>query len=487
MFQNSYSKLPERFYKRVKPSEVISPSLIKYNYELAEELGLANLSAEEILDYFSGNKIMPGSEPLAQVYAGHQFGTFVPRLGDGRAILLGEVLDKNGNRKDIQLKGAGLTNFSRTGDGRAWLGPVIREYIMSEAMHHLDIKTTRSLAAITTGESVFRETELPGAILTRVASSHIRVGTFEFFYARRDTEALKILADYSIERHYPEIKNDKNKYLSFLDKVQEAQAELISKWMNVSFIHGVMNTDNMAISGETLDYGPCAFMDFFNLDTVFSSIDRYGRYSYQSQPNICFWNLNCFANTLIPIVDNNEKKALTACKEVLNQFEKTFEKKYLGLALKKLGIIKRKKSDKDLLFSLFALMSKFRADFTLSFRLLAQIIESDNEQFFRLFDKPELSYPAIKQWLKDWRLRLKNQGLDYEKISKIMKKVNPVFIPRNHKVEEAIGKAHHEQDFSYMHKLVKVLKYPYKEQPGNEDYMLAPESKDLKYITFCGT
>ncbi len=458
--------------------------MIKINKGLADELGLDPefLSSDEGIQILAGNKIAEGSEPIAQAYAGHQFGHFVPQLGDGRAILLGEVLDRNGDRRDIQLKGSGLTRFSRGGDGRAALGPVIREYIVSEAMYALGIPTTRSLAAIQTGEPVYREAALSGAILTRVASSHIRVGTFEYFAVRKDDNALEVLTNHVLERHYPGSKLDDNPAINLLKNLSKRQSYLIAKWMSVGFIHGVMNTDNMSISGETIDYGPCAFMDFYDPKTVFSSIDHHGRYAYQNQAPIAQWNLSCLASALAPLIDSDKDKVVKIVNEILDAFQVDFNKHYQKLMLEKIGINEEKAGDQELAYELLGLMHKGKADFTLSFYYLAEMLDdSDKEKdFIELFDTGE---DALKDWIQRWKKRL---GENIEKSSKLMQAVNPVYIPRNHKLEETIAKAY-EDDFSYMEDLIKLLKTPYQEQEGFEDYMKAPEDKSASYKTFCGT
>jgi len=484
-FENTYADLPEGFYERVKPSLVGCPSLIKFNEDLARELGLPELSLESITKIFSGNEIPKGAEPLAQAYAGHQFGNFVSRLGDGRAILLGEVIDINGKRRDIQLKGSGVTPFSRSGDGRAWLGPVIREYIVSEAMYALGVPTTRSLAAVLTGEDIYRDSKLPGAVLTRVASSHIRIGTFEYFAARRDTEILRVLADYVIARHYPEIVVKENRYAELLKAVLERQSSLVVQWMSFGFIHGVMNTDNVSISGETLDYGPCAFMDVYHPDTVFSSIDRYGRYAYQNQATICQWNLSCLAIALLPLIDMDSKKAIEICSKVLDSFKDKFEEKFTSAFLKKIGIEHGSNQDYQLVKDLLDLMQKYRADFTLSFRYLSDLISenSDSSRFFALFD--EGSNSELSLWIKKWRERINEN--DPKLISNNMKQVNPLFIPRNHRVEEVIKEAYFNSDYSYMEKLLDILSRPYEQQQDSLEYCYPPEDKDQNYVTFCGT
>lgn len=487
-FNNSYADLPERFHQKVNPTKVNDPSMIQFNTELAAELGLPNLDEASLVQIFSGNQVPEGAEPLAQAYAGHQFGHFVPQLGDGRAILLGEIIDKDGKRRDLQLKGSGRTQFSRSGDGRAWLGPVIREYIVSEAMYALGVPSTRSLAAVLTGEDIYRESKLPGAILTRVASSHIRIGTFEYFAARRDTEGIRTLANYVIDRHYPEIKEATNPYETLLQTVSQKQSDLILEWMSFGFVHGVMNTDNMSVAGETIDYGPCAFMDSYDPDTVFSSIDRYGRYAYQNQAAIVKWNLSCFANTLLPLIHSDQQIAIDMCSKILDSFESEFSEKLLSRFLRKIGIEKQSESDNQLVSDLLNLMYKFKADFTLCFRYLSDILleDSDSSKFYALFDDVDSCRAELDLWIGKWRLRLQEEG-DIDTVAMKMKKLNPAFIPRNHRIEEAIQQAHQHHDFSYMKKLLEILSNPFKDQDSEMEYMQPPINKNQAYVTFCGT
>ena len=487
MLSTTYSKLPDRFFERVEPTKVSNPSLIKFNSELAKELNLIKLEKEDLAQVFSGNKLLEGSEPLAPAYAGHQFGNFVPQLGDGRAILLGEVIDKNGQWKDIQLKGSGRTSFSRGGDGRAWLGPVIREYLVSEAMYALGVPTTRSLAAVLAGEDVYRETVLPGAVLTRVASSHIRVGTFEYFAARRDDEAVKLLADYVIDRHYPEIKNSENQYLDLFLEVGKRQTGLIANWMSLGFIHGVMNTDNTSICGETIDYGPCAFMDSFDYHQVFSSIDAQGRYSYSNQANICLWNLSSFANTLIPLIDDDAQLAVDACNEVLQILKLDLQNKISVSLLQKIGLEEKTEVNLKLSRDWLLLLAKYRADFTMSFRLLSALIKEDSDltEFLGLFDKTDGRDEELLAWLVEWRKVLEEQGI--ERVEQNMNAKNPVFIPRNYLIEEAITQAHLHNDYSVMNSLSECFKDPYVYQEEFARFMAVPENKDQAYVTYCGT
>jgi uncharacterized protein YdiU (UPF0061 family) len=486
-FDNSYSKLPDIFFERINPVAVKKPSLIQFNKSLAKEIGL-NLEKKENLfsEIFSGNKILKGSEPIALAYAGHQFGHFVPQLGDGRAILLGEIINNDGRRFDIQLKGSGQTRYSRGGDGRAPLGPVIREYIISEAMHALDIPTTRSLAIVATGEMVSRETLLPGGILTRIASSHLRVGTFEYFAAFKDLKNLKLLTDYAINRHFPNIKNDDDfRYQKFLKLVCENQASLIAKWMHVGFIHGVMNTDNTSISGETIDYGPCAFMDNYDPNTVFSSIDHHGRYAYGNQPNIAQWNIACLGQCLLPLINTERNKAIEIVEEILDGFADAFRKYWLNGMYKKIGLLENKKNNHILLDELLRLMEKDKSDFTLTFRYLSNLVEEENNN--SLFKQQFLSKNEIDSWLVKWKECLKKEGNSEKEIKKLMLKVNPAFIPRNHQVEKAIYEVINNYDYSYVNRLIELLNKPYNYQPDNLEYMNPPDNYDQNYQTFCGT
>lgn len=478
-FENTYVQLPDKMYRKVLPTPVSFPEIALFNSSLAKELGLNDeaLDTEVGAKIFTGNIIPEGADPLAQAYAGHQFGHFT-MLGDGRAILLGEHLTPKGLRFDIQLKGAGRTPFSRGGDGRAALGPMLREYIISEAMHALKIPTTRSLAVAKTGEAVVRETYLPGAVLTRVASSHIRVGTFQFIANWGTVEELRVFADYTIERHYPEIMNDSNKYLSLLKKVIERQAELISKWMHIGFIHGVMNTDNMTISGETIDYGPCAFMDTYDPATVFSSIDIHGRYAYGNQPQIAGWNLARFAESLLPLLHEKKEKAIEIAQAEISKVPQIYSNKwFLGMKAK-LGIFNDEENDKNLIHELLTIMKKHRADYTNTFSALTydhlDVTELNGETDFDL-------------WKQKWKDRLKRQEQSREESYQLMKENNPVVIPRNHRVEEALSAAVDLGDFSVMRKLIDVLSNPYEYSEQIKEYCNPPESKDEPYVTYCGT
>jgi uncharacterized protein YdiU (UPF0061 family) len=414
-------------------------------------------------------------------YAGHQFGNFVPQLGDGRAILLGEVIDQSGIRRDIQLKGAGRTAFSRGGDGRAALGPVLREYLMSEAMHALGVPTTRALAAVSTGETVIREQLLPGAVVTRVLASNIRVGSFQYFAARGDVEGVKILADYAIRRHYPALQQAENPYLALLSAVVEKQAFLIASWLQIGFIHGVMNTDNTAISGETIDYGPCAFMDAYDPATVFSSIDQHGRYAYANQPRIAHWNLARLAETLLPLIDADEDRGVARATEILQEFPAKFEAFQLAGLRRKLGLHTTKDGDAELVQNLLNLMQAGHADFTLVFRRLStpETAQTASE----LFEDPA----GFDHWRAEWQQRLAREPMDEASRGRAMRQVNPAFIPRNVRVEEALAAAVVAGDFRPFHALLKVLQHPFEDQPGNELYAEAPPLSETAYRTFCGT
>ncbi|PST26434.1 YdiU family protein [Mesorhizobium plurifarium] len=485
-FDNSYARLPQNFYARVEPGPVAEPWLIKFNRPLAEELGLDIEALErDGAAIFSGNKVPPGAEPLAMAYAGHQFGTFVPQLGDGRAILLGEVTDASGRRRDIQLKGAGQTPYSRRGDGRAALGPVLREYIVSEAMHALGVPTTRALAAAVTGQPVYREQILPGAVFTRVAASHIRVGTFQFFAARGDMDSVRTLADYVIDRHYPELKSDEKPYLALFKAVAARQAALIARWLHVGFIHGVMNTDNMTISGETIDYGPCAFMDAYDSKTVFSSIDQFGRYAYANQPAIGQWNLARLAETLVTLFDPVADTAVNLANDALGEYGSIFQKQWLNGMRRKIGLFTDEDEDLDLVQSLLTLMQKGKADFTLTFRRLAASAENGaaDTELASLFETPE----TISPWLEDWRRRLGRETQTASELAAAMRAVNPAFIPRNHRVEQAIDAATEDADFSLFEALLDVTSRPYEDQPDHAAYAAPPEPGEEVLQTFCGT
>ncbi|WP_163972081.1 protein adenylyltransferase SelO [Oceanobacillus halotolerans] len=478
-FNNSYVRLPELFYTRQNPTPVKSPKLRIVNEQLGKALGLnvQLLKSDDITNVFAGNEIPNGATPLAQAYAGHQFGHFT-MLGDGRAILLGEQITPSDKRFDIQLKGSGRTPYSRGGDGRATLGPMLREYIISEAMHALGIPTTRSLAVVTTGESVQRETELPGAILTRVAASHLRVGTYQYVANWGTNEELQVLADYALNRHFPELETDENPYLSLLKGVIKRQAKLIAKWQLVGFIHGVMNTDNMTISGETIDYGPCAFMDEYDPATVFSSIDRQGRYAYSNQPGIGLWNLARFAETLLPLLHEDQDRAIKLAEDSLSNFKELYHSSWLTGMRGKLGIFNEEEQDEPLVEDLLRLMEKYRADYTNTFRALT----FDNLENADLFASPE-----FKEWQERWQRRLDRQKESKARAHELMRNNNPALIPRNHRVEEAIEAAVDQGDYSVMDELLDALAKPYAHTPGQDKYTTPPPPSAQPYRTYCGT
>ena len=476
-FDNTYADLPEIMATKLSPIAVKKPKLVILNKILAKSLGLdlSKISDEQNAEIFSGNKLIEGSSPLAQAYCGHQFGHFV-MLGDGRAVLLGEHLDSNKQRWDIQLKGSGRTPYSRSGDGRAALGPMLREYIISEAIHFLNIPTTRSLAVVETGEEVIRETKLKGAILTRIASSHLRVGTFQFVAAKQDIATLKTLVDYAIERHYPELIQAQNKAAALFRAVMKRQVKLIVNWMRVSFVHGVMNTDNMSISGESIDYGPCAFMDHYDTKTVFSSIDHYGRYAYGSQPIIGQWNLARFIESLFPLLDQNENKAEQIANELIKEYEGLFADQYHLMMKNKLGMISDEDQDKRMMSDLFKIMHKNQADYNNTFRYLING-KFPNEKL--------LNDPDFIIWEAEWKKRIsKNQNS--EKAYQLMMEHNPVFIPRNHKVEEALLAADNG-DMSKFLSLCEVVKKPYVENTNFEEFTKPAPATDRIYKTYCGT
>ncbi len=486
-FQNTYVALPANFFARVEPTPVTSPRLIKLNRPLALQLGLDpdRLETPEGAEILAGKLVPDGADPIAMAYAGHQFGHFVPQLGDGRAILLGEVIDADGIRRDIQLKGSGPTPFSRRGDGRAALGPVLREYIVSEAMAVLGIPTTRSLAAVLTGESVLRETALPGAVLTRVASSHIRVGTFQYFAARRDTEGVRQLADHVITRHYPELANSERPYLALLSAVIARQADLVARWLLVGFIHGVMNTDNTSISGETIDYGPCAFMDHYDPAQVFSSIDEMGRYAYANQPRIAQWNLTRLAECLLPLISGDQDKAIADAQAAIGEFVEVFDAAYQAGLRRKLGLFTARDNDRVLAQDLLDAMAKNQADFTLTFRRLgdAALGPDHDGAIGQLFADPT----AYDEWAARWRQRLAGEPQDSTARRTAMRSVNPAFIPRNHRVEAVIEAAVNRDDFAPFEELLAVLSKPYEDQPAFSAYAEPPEPHERVLQTFCGT
>jgi uncharacterized protein YdiU (UPF0061 family) len=478
-FDNSYTRLPEAFYVRLNPVPVRDPKLVFFNTALAQFLGLNPdvLSGDDGTAVFSGNRIPAGAEPLAQAYAGHQFGSFT-MLGDGRAILLGEQVTPKGERYDIQYKGSGRTPFSRRGDGRAALGPMLREYIISEALHALGIPTTRSLAVVTTGEKVFRETPLQGSILTRTAASHIRVGTFQYAAARDKANEIQALADYTIHRHFPDLAEDGNPYLALLGAVMQRQASLVSRWLLVGFIHGVMNTDNMSLCGETIDYGPCAFMDAYDPGTVFSSIDHNGRYAYGRQPQIAQWNLARFAETLLPLIHDDQEKAVSASNEVISEFSDTFRHYWLAGMRAKLGLFNQETDDGTLVKELLGCMYRHGADFTNTFRDLSSGSLPEASVF---------QVPDFKHWFERWQARLKRQPDSWEASRRLMDSHNPAIIPRNHRVEEALEAAVERADFTVMEKLLSFLSHPYQEPPEQDGYHLPAPPSALPYQTFCGT
>ena len=479
-FDNSYARLPERFFTRTRPTPVAAPRLIRLNRALAADLGLDPdaLASDEGVAVLAGNRLPEGAASIAMAYAGHQFGTFVPQLGDGRAILLGEVIDRSGVRRDIQLKGAGRTPWSRGGDGRAAVGPVLREYVVSEAMAALGIRTTRALAAVITGEPVFREEVVPGAVLTRVASSHIRVGTFQYFASRGDVEGVRLLADHVIARHYPEVAQAERPYHALLAAVAEAQAKLIAGWLLVGFIHGVMNTDNMSIAGETIDYGPCAFMDEYNAGQVFSSIDRQGRYAFGNQPAIGGWNLTRFAECLLPLFSTDEEAAISEAQETLSGYGPAFEARYHAGLRRKIGLSTAQEDDLALVLELLQAMHENKMDFTLTFRRLCDAAAGASDD-----DAPE----PLRAWLPRWRARLEQEPVDAEARAAAMRRVNPAFIPRNHRVEAVIRAAVDEDDFGPFEELLAVLSRPFDDQPEHAEYAQPPEETERVLQTFCGT
>ncbi len=478
-FSHTYATLPERFYARVPPTAVAAPGLIAFNDGLASELGISRdaLSDTELAAFCAGNLVPAGALPLAMAYAGHQFGSFVPQLGDGRALLIGEVVDAHGRRRDLQWKGAGPTPFSRRGDGRAALGPILREYLVSEAMHALGLPTTRALSAATTGECVHREDgSLPGGVLIRVAASHIRIGTFEYFAARGDADGVRALADYVIERHYPAIRDAADRHLALLECVAERQSSLVARWMQVGFIHGVMNTDNMTVSGETIDFGPCAFMDEYDPATVYSFIDRRGRYAYGNQPHILQWNLARFAETLLPLIDTDESQAIERATAVLQGVAMRFDRHWLEGFRQKLGLRTSEDGDHALVTDLLAVMHAEAADFTNTFHALAKAATDD------------VALPLVfSTWSDRWRARLAREPGGLEACMTTLQGSNPAFIPRNHRLEELIVAAVRDGDFAPFHALHAVLARPYDEQPGRDSYRTPPLPHERVQNTFCGT
>lgn len=477
--ENTYCELPNIFYSKEIPEKILNPKLVEFNKELAEDLGLdlKFLNSDEGIQYLVGNKLLDGSTPIAQAYAGHQFGHFT-MLGDGRAILLGEFISRNGQRFDIQLKGAGKTKYSRGGDGKAALGPMLREYIISEGMYGLKIPTTRSLAAISTGENVIREEILEGALLVRIAKSHIRVGTFQFARNFGDVEDLKKLADYTLNRHFKKDTYEGNPYLYLLKEVINNQAKLISKWQLVGFIHGVMNTDNMTISGETIDYGPCAFMDSYDINTVFSSIDINGRYAYGNQPKIGVWNLTRFAESLLPLLDDDIDNAIKIAEEALSNYGKLYNEYYFNGMRAKLGLFNKEEEDENLILSLLTIMNKFKADYTNTFLNLTL----GNLEEMSIFKSDD-----FKKWYESWQARLAKQNKSRDEIKKLMQSNNPTVIPRNYIVENAIKAAVNNNDYSVINKFLEALKNPYDYSNISEEYSKIPEVPSCPYKTYCGT
>jgi uncharacterized protein YdiU (UPF0061 family) len=487
-FDNTYVRLGEDFYVRTTPAPVANPALVIFNQDLCDALGLSDtcLNSPEGTAILAGNRVPEGAEPVAMAYSGHQFGQFVPQLGDGRAILLGQITAPDGSRHDLHLKGSGRTGFSRGGDGRAALGPVLREYLVSEAMAKLGVPTTRALAAVTTGEQVARQELLPGGVITRTSASFVRVGTFEFFASRDKLSAVTRLADYVIARHYPACLDEPNPYLALLEAVIRRQAALIAQWMQSGFIHGVMNTDNMSIAGETIDYGPCAFMDHYAHDRVYSSIDRHGRYAYNNQPSIGLWNLTRLAESLLPLLGDSTEAAVETARAALQEYAALYESHWLDGMRGKTGLMARHEGDRALIEKLLEIMAASSADFTLTFYYLSTLAVDSPEQdsnFRALFSNPG----PINHWAQLWRTRLRlEESVDATRQAH-MQAVNPVYIPRNHLIEAAIRAAEDHGDFSVFHTLHELLQRPYELQPGKDAFMLPPEPDEVVQQTFCGT
>ncbi|MEC8448901.1 MAG: YdiU family protein [Pseudomonadota bacterium] len=477
---NSYIGLPEEFYQQIDPTPVKNPSLLIFNEELANSLNI-ELTEDDKLNFFSGNKIPKDSIPVALNYSGHQFGNFVHQLGDGRAILLGEVRNKN-ESYDIQLKGSGQTKFSRQGDGRSALGPVLREYILSEAMYHLGIPTTRSLAAVATGEHVVRDSFEPGGILTRVAKSHLRVGTFEYFASRQQWEDLKLLADFAIQRHFPKIRETDNHYLELLKEVASNQSILIANWMSVGFIHGIMNTDNFTISGETIDYGPCAFLDEYHPGKVFSSIDQNGRYAYGNQPSISSWNLASLAGCLIAFIDKDSDKANELATEVLENYSIDTNQRILDLMCKKIGLDGSKKNNQETLRNLLKLMMDNESDFTITFRSLSDILLNNSDNFLAQFHQKN----EVSGWINNWKSALNLENKNVGEIISNLNNTNPMYIPRNHQVQKAIEESY-LGNLKVLEEMLEVLKNPFQENVSLSHYSEAPSEQQRVTQTFCGT
>lgn len=491
-FDNSYSELPDVFYKRQRPTPVPNPQLIRVNHKLAREIGIDPLwlESQEGINVVAGNLVPEGADPIATAYAGYQFGQWNPQLGDGRAVLLGETLNSAGDRYDIQLKGSGPTPYSRGGDGRAPLGPILREYIVSDAMANLGIASTRVVAAVTSGEMVFRERPLPGGVLMRVGKSHIRFGTFQYFTAQGDIEATRRLADHVIQRHFPQSQYAPNPYNDLLDRAIKEQVNLVANWQSVGFIHGVMNTDNMLVTGETIDYGPCAFMDEFDPDKVFSSIDRAGRYAYKNQPGMAHWNLVGLAQSLIPLLDKDETTAIALAQKSIDQFPMLFNDAYYRILRQKLGLSKNLDDDETLIKELLSLMAMEKTDFTLTFRRLSELVEPDRNfslpwqhSIRELFEFPA----SFSTWTKQWNDRIDAEDLDRKDIAAMMLATNPAFIARNHLVEEAIDSATNDSDLAAFNKLVDVLEAPYVFDSSLSKYAMPPQENQIVKQTFCGT
>jgi len=485
---NRYAQLPDEFYAQVNPSPVLNPTLIQFNQSLATQLGAPETlpDAQQLAQLFSGNTLLENSKPLAMAYSGHQFGNLNPHLGDGRAILLGNANHSNGLNYDIQLKGSGRTPFSRNGDGRAALGPVLREYLLSESMHVLGVPTTRALAAVSSGEMVMRERMLPGAIITRAATGFVRVGTFQYFAIRGNHEAVKTLADYVIQQNYPELQHEEQPYLALLNTVIERQAQLIARWMQLGFIHGVMNTDNMSISGETIDYGPCAFMDEYHPETVFSSIDRQGRYAYQNQPAAGHWDLCRLAESLAPLFAEDTEHASHLAQKAINHFPARYDHYWLTGMAEKLGLEAVQDSDRDLINNLLNCMAGNQADFTLTFYHLSDLAAdstTQDQQVRELFERPA----EFDHWAQQWRHRLTSQTCNDHQRMQAMHQVNPLYIPRNHQVEAVIRAAEDQQDFQPFYRLLEVLHKPYTYQANCEQYATPPKPEERVLRTFCGT
>ena len=491
-FDNSYAELPEVFYQRQRPTPVSNPQLIRVNHQLAEQIGIDPLwlESQEGINVVAGNLVPPGADPIATAYAGYQFGQWNPQLGDGRAVLLGETLNSAGERYDIQLKGSGPTPYSRGGDGRAPLGPILREYIVSDAMAHLGIASTRVVAAVTSGETVFRESPLPGGVLMRVGKSHIRFGTFQYFTALGDIAATRRLADHVIERHFPQSQHAANPYNDLLDRVILAQVQLVASWQSVGFIHGVMNTDNMLVSGETIDYGPCAFMDQFDPDKVFSSIDRAGRYAYKNQPGIAHWNLVGLAQSLLPLLDKDETTAVALAQESIDKFPVLFNDTYYRLLAEKIGLSKNHSDDEALIKELLLLMAKEKTDFTLTFRRLSELVDPDRNfasalqhSIRDIFELPA----SFSTWIAQWSDRVDAEDSDRKDIADKMLAINPVFIARNHLVEEVIDIATNDSDLRPFNTLADVLEKPYVFDSKLGKYATPPRENQIVKHTFCGT